>query len=95
MKKINHEYGTDLKSKYDSVEKIHFIEDCICYLGIKDEKFSIVCNFHDFHNTLKINQKLLVEYEFESKEECLKFIKEIMFVTPYHNNDIKFPEALR
>jgi len=94
MKKINHEYGTDVKIKYDSVEKLYFVEDCQCYLGIKDNKFSVVCDYHDFNETFNIKQEMLIEYEFDSKEECLKFIKEIIFIAPYNNGEIKLPKIL-
>lgn len=95
MKKINHKYGSDLKSKYDSTEKLHFVEDCLCYLGLKGNKFSIVCDYHNLKDTLKIKDEILIEYEFDSKEECLKFIKDIMFVSPYHPKDIRLPKALQ
>ena len=94
MKKINHEYGSDFKSKYDSTETIHFVEDCQCYLGIKDNKFSIVCDYHNIKETLRIKQEMLIEYEFDSKEECLKFIKDIMFISPFNNGDINLPKSL-
>lgn len=94
MKKINHKYGSDFKSKYDSIETIHFVEDCRCYLGVKDNRFSIVCDYHNFKETLRIKQEMLIEYEFDSKEECLKFIKDIMFISPYDNDEIKLPKAL-
>lgn len=95
MKKISHKYGSDLKSKFDSTEKIHFVEDCQCYLGIRGNKFSIVCDYGDFRETFKIKQELLIEYEFESKEECLKFIENMMFIAPYDKDDIKFPKSLQ
>lgn len=94
MKKIDHKYGSDFKSKYDSIETIHFVEDCQCYLGIKDNKFSIVCDYHNFKETFRIKHEMLIEYEFDSKEECLKFIKEIMFISPYDNDEIKLPKVL-
>ena len=94
MKKINHEYGSNIKSKYDSIETLHFIEDCICYLGIKGNKFSIVCDYRNLNETFKIKQEMLIEYEFDSKEECLKFIKDIMFIAPYHPHDVKLPKSL-
>ncbi|MEN8192100.1 MAG: hypothetical protein ABFS12_04755 [Bacteroidota bacterium] len=94
MKKINHQYGSDLKSKFDSIEKIHFVEDCQCYLGIRENKFSIVCDYRDFNETFKIKQKMLIEYKFDSKEECLKFIQDMIFIAPYNKEDIKLPKAL-
>ena len=95
MKKINHEYGTDVTSKYDSVEKLYFVEDCQCYIGIKDKIISIVCDYQDFNETFNIKQEMLIEYEFDSKDECMKFIKEIMFIAPYNAEDIKLPNILQ
>ena len=94
MKKINHEYGSDIKSKYDSIETLHFVEDCQCFLGIKDNIFSIVCDYHNFKETFRIKQEMLIEYQFDSKEECLKFIKDIMFISPNGNEEITLPKGL-
>ena len=62
MKKITHEYGSDITSKFDETERIHFVEGCQCFLGITDNTFSIVCDYRDLKDTFKIKQEILVEY---------------------------------
>ena len=95
MKKITHEYGSDLTEKFDKTEKIYFVEDCQCFLGVKENRFSIVCDYRDLKETFKIKQEILIEYEFESKEECLKFVQDMIFIAPYDTNDIRIPKSLQ
>lgn len=95
MKKITHQYGTDIAVKFDSTEKIHFVEDCSCYLGVRGNTFSIVCDYRSLKETFKIKQTMLVEYEFDTKEECLKFIQDMIFIAPYDPNEVTIPKSLQ
>ncbi|MGD8306539.1 MAG: hypothetical protein PVF17_07780 [Ignavibacteria bacterium] len=88
----------NLKSKYDELEKLLFVEGGGYFFTNKDDKFYVLSDygtlidfFEDDKDVLSI---LKAEYEFESKEECLSFIQKLIVDTKNQKRDIIIPKVL-
>jgi hypothetical protein len=98
MKKKYLPYNMNLKSKYDELEKLLFVEGGGYFFTNKDDKFYVLSDygtlidfFEDDKDVLSI---LKAEYEFESKEECLSFIQKLIVDTKNQKRDIIIPKVL-
>lgn len=98
MKKKYLPYNMNLKAEYGELQKILYVEGGGYFFTSRDDKYYVLSDYGTlidfFEDDEDVLSTLKAEYEFDSKEECLSFIKKLIIDTKNEERNIIIPKVL-